>query len=88
MPGYITPNKISWRIYHYDTSYIFNKTLRWFTIQFCWARFTDFRFDTKYKVDFRECCKDSKEPTPFGKNWKGTIIEFLGISIMFKTQIK
>lgn len=85
--GYVKPNKISYRLYQYDKQFEYKNNSYRLTLQACLGLFTELRFKRNYEVDFTTL-KEFKEPTPFGKKWKGWYFQFLGLGCMFRKQIK
>ena len=85
--GYVKPYNISYKIHQYDTPFEYKDNSYWISLQFCWGLFTYRKFNPNYTADFRTLT-GYKHPSPFGRNWKGWYVQFLGFGIMLKKEIK
>jgi hypothetical protein len=85
--GFIKPNKISYPIYQYDKWLEYGDNTYILTMQYCLGCFKLNRFNRHYEADYT-LLTGFKEPTPFGKKWKGWFFQCLGLSFMFRKQIK
>lgn len=85
--GIINPYGTKYRIHQYDNPISHRGNVYWITIQFCLGTFLEFRFKRNHTADFRSIV-GFKQPSQFGRNWKGWFVQFLGIGIMMKKEIK